>query len=142
MASYNLFRGRHVCEDTVLTKRILKDEWGFDGVVISDWGGCHDDDLTAEGGLDLEFGTGTNGLSSTGSVFDLYHLANPYLERLRDGRASMEQLDDRCRRVLRLIMRTAMAEGKPYGSLCSEEHYAAARRIGASGIVLLFGSAV
>ena len=137
MASYNLFRGRHVCEDTVLTKRILKDEWGFDGVVISDWGGCHDDDLTAEGGLDLEFGTGTNGLSSTGSVFDLYHLANPYLERLRDGRASMEQLDDRCRRVLRLIMRTAMAEGKPYGSLCSEEHYAAARRIGASGIVLL-----
>jgi len=137
MGSYNLFRGRHVCEDTILTKRILKDEWGFDGVVISDWGGCHDDDLTAEGGLDLEFGTGTNGLSTTGNEYDMYHLASPYLERLRDGRASMEQLNDRCRRVLRLMMRTSMAAGKPFGALCSEDHYAAARKIGASGIVLL-----
>lgn len=137
MGSYNHFRGSYVCEDTILTRRILKDEWGFDGAVISDWGGTHDTDGAIRGGLDLEFGTGTDGLASSGNAYDGYHLAFPFLERIRDGRASDGQLDEKARRVLRLIMRTAMRTDKPSGSLCSEEHYAAARRIGAEGMVLL-----
>ena len=69
--------------------------------------------------------------------YDAYHLAHAYLERLRDGRASEEVLNDKVRRVLRLNFRTAMRSDKPYGSLCSPEHYEAARRIGGEGIVLL-----
>lgn len=137
MGSYNHFRGSYVCEDTILTKRILKDEWGFDGAVISDWGGTHDTDGAIRGGLDLEFGTGTDGLTKSNNKYDSYYLAFPFLERIEDGRASDAQLDEKARRVLRLIMRTAMRRDKPFGSICSEEHYAAARRIGAEGMVLL-----
>ena len=69
--------------------------------------------------------------------YDAYHLADAYLQRLRDGRASEDVLNDKVRRVLRLNFRTAMRSDKPYGSLCSPEHYEAARRIGGEGIVLL-----
>lgn len=138
MSSYNLFRGRHVGQDVNLTKRILKDEWGFDGAVISDWGAVHDTDEAIESGLDLEFGSWTDGLTmGKTNAYDLYYLADAYLERLRDGRADQATLDDKCRRVLRLIFRTAMKADKPFGALCSDEHYAAARKIAGSGIVLL-----
>lgn len=138
MSSYNLFRGRHVSQDTILTKRILKDEWGFDGAVISDWGGVHDTDEAIGSGLDLEFGSWTDGLTmGKTNAYDAYYLADAYLERLRDGRADEATLDARARRVLRLIMRTAMRTDKPLGSICSEEHYAAARKIAGEGIVLL-----
>ena len=83
-------------------------------------------------------GTGTNGLDSKyGNSYDAYHLAMPYLERLRDGRASMDVLNDKVRRVLRLNFRTAMNSNKPYGSLNSPEHNEAARKIAGEGIVLL-----
>lgn len=138
MSSYNLFRGRHVSQDTVLTKRILKDEWGFDGAVISDWGGVHDTDEAIVSGLDLEFGSWTDGMTmGKTNAYDAYYLADAYLERLRDGRADEATLDAKARRVLRLIMRTAMRTDKPLGSICSEEHYDAARKIADEGIVLL-----
>lgn len=138
MSSYNLFRGRHVSQDTILTKRILKDEWGFDGAVISDWGAVHDADEVAESGLDLEFGTWTDGLTmGKTDAYSAYFLADAYLERLRDGRADESALNDRVRRVLRLMMRTALRSDKPFGAICSEEHYVAARKIGDEGIVLL-----
>lgn len=138
MSSYNLYRGRHVTENPRLLNEILKGEWGFDGAVISDWGACHDTDEAIEGGLDLEFGTWTDGMTmGKTDAYSMYYLADAYIERLKDGRASEEVLNDKCRRVLRLIMRTAMAEKKSFGSLCSEDHYAAARKIGTEGIVLL-----
>lgn len=138
MSSYNLYRGRHVTQHPRLLNEILKGEWSFDGAVISDWGACHDTDEAIEGGLDLEFGSWTDGMTmGKTDAYSMYYLADAYLERLKDGRATEEVLNDKCRRVLRLIMRTAMAEKTSFGSLCSEEHYAAARRIGAEGIVLL-----
>ena len=138
MSSYNLYKGRHVSQDTILTKRILKDEWGFDGVVISDWGGVHDTDQAIESGLDLEFGTWTDGMTmGNTNAYSQYFLADAYLERLRDGRASVAGLDAKARRVLRLIFRTAMRKDKPFGAICSAEHYDAARRIAAGGMVLL-----
>lgn len=138
MGAYNLFEGEHLCHNDRMLNRILKDEWGFDGAVISDWGGTSVTDEAIENGLDLEMGTGTNGLDSKyGNAYDAYHLAHPYLERLKDGRASMEVLDDKVRRVLRLNFRTAMNSRKPYGSFCSPEHYDAARKIAGEGIVLL-----
>lgn len=138
MGSYNLYQNQHGCHNKRLLCDILRDEWGFDGVVISDWGGTHDTAEAVENGLDLEFGSWTNGLTNGRSnAYDNYYLADPYLKLLRDGKADMATLDNKVRNVLRLIFRTAMKSDKGFGSLCSDEHYAAARRIGAEGIVLL-----
>lgn len=138
MGSYNLYKGQHCCHNKYLLKDILKGEWGFDGVVISDWGGTHDTEQAIANGLDLEFGTWTNGLSSGArNAYDNYYLAQPYLQRLKDGRAGMEELDDKVRCVLRLAFRTVMNTGRLWGSMRSPEHYAAARQIGEEGIVLL-----
>lgn len=137
MASYNLYKGDYCCENPVLIKDILKGEWGFDGVVVSDWGGVHDTDKVLRGGLDLEMGTGTNGLTVNMNEYDAYRLANPYLERLKDGRASETELNDHVRRLLRLIFRTSMAPTYWQGRFTCPEHSATARKIGGEGIVLL-----
>lgn len=138
MGSYNLYQNQHGCHNKRLLCDILRDEWGFDGVVISDWGGTHDTAEAVENGLDLEFGSWTNGLTNGRSnAYDNYYLADPYLKLLREGKADMATLDNKVRNVLRLIFRTAMKSDKGFGSLCSDEHYAAARRIGDEGIVLL-----
>ena len=137
MGSYNLYNNQFNCHNKRLLCDILKGEWGFDGVVVSDWGGCRDDDEAAAYGLDIEMGTWTNGLRGAASdSYANYHLAKPYLERLRDGRASLEGLDDKASRVLRTIFRTSMGQ-QHFGSFNSPEHYAAARKIAAEGLVLL-----
>ena len=138
MGSYNLWNGEFNCHNHRLLNEILKGEWGFDGVVISDWGGCRDDDQAITNGLDMEYGTWTNGLRGAPSdSYNYYHLANPYLQRLADGRAGTKELDDKASRILRLIFRTSMAPEAHYGSFNSPEHYEAARRIAAAGTVLL-----
>jgi beta-glucosidase len=138
MGSYNLYNGQFNCHNKKLLCDILKDEWGFDGVVISDWGGCRDDDQAIVNGLDIEMGTWTNGLRGAASdSYQNYHLARPYLERLRDGRATEEVLNDKVRRILRTVFRTSMSGEVHYGSFTSPEHFAAARRIASDGLVLL-----
>ena len=138
MGAYNLYDNQHLCHNKRFLCDILKGEWGYKGAVVSDWGGTHDTDEAIANGLDLEFGSWTNGLSNGASnAYDNYYLALPYLQRLREGKADTATLDDKVRRVLRLIFLTAMREGKGFGSQCSDEHYAAAREIGNGGIVLL-----
>ena len=138
MGSYNLYKDQHGCHNSYLLNDILKKEWGFDGAVVSDWGGVHDTDQAITNGLDLEFGTWTDGLHAGASnAYDNYFLAKPYLDRISKGQAGTGELDDKARRVLRLIFRTAMDYTKGEGEMCSEAHYAAARQIGNEGIVLL-----
>ena len=138
MGSYNLYQNQHCCHNQRLLNDILKGEWGFDGVVISDWGGAHDTEEAIHNGLDMEFGSWTDGLSDgTSNAYDNYYLATPYLKLIKEGKVGTRELDDKVRRVLRLIFRTSMNRNKPFGSLCSEAHYDAARRIGEAGVVLL-----
>ncbi len=138
MGSYNLYNGQFNCHNKHLLCDILKGEWGFDGVVVSDWGGCRDDDEAVTNGLDIEMGTWTNGLRGAASdSYNNYHLARPYLERLRDGRATEEGLNDKVSRILRTVFRTSMSPEPHFGSFTSPEHFAAARKIAAEGIVLL-----
>ena len=138
MGAYNKYKGEHCCHNRYLLNDILKRDWAFDGVVVSDWGGTHDTKQAAENGLDMEFGSWTDGLSwGASNAYDNYYLAAPYLDMLRKGEASTATLDDKARRVLRLIFRTAMNTRKPFGSLNSPEHLAAARRIAGEGMVLL-----
>ena len=138
MGAYNLYKGQHACHNQYLLNDILKGEWAFDGVVVSDWGGVHDTDQSITNGMDMEFGSWTNGLSQgTSNAYDNYYLANPYLQRIQEGKVGTKELDDKVRRILRLAFRTTMDTNRPFGSMLSPEHYEAARRIGEEGIVLL-----
>ena len=138
MGAYNLYQNQHNCHNATLLNKILKHDWGFDGVVISDWGGCHDTDEAVTNGLDLEFGTWTDGLTmGRTNAYDSYHMAEAYKQAIREGRYSTKELDEKVRRVLRLFYRTTMQREKPFGFLCSESHYAAALKIAQEGIVLL-----
>ena len=138
MGSYNLYRDQSCCHNEYLLCDILRGEWGYDGVVISDWGGTHDTLEAIRNGLDMEFGTWTDGLSlGASNAYDSYYLARPYLEKIRSGEVGTTELDTKVRNVLRLAFRTVMDRSRPLGSLCSDEHYAAARRIADEGIVLL-----
>lgn len=138
MGAYNLYHNQHNCHNEILLNKILKHDWKFDGVVVSDWGGTHDTDEAVKNGLDMEFGTGTDGLrAGTKNAYENYYMAYPYLMGIREGKYSEKELNDKVRRVLRLYYRTTMNRNRPNGFLCSEAHYAAARKIGDEGVVLL-----
>ena len=143
MGAYNLYKDQHNCHNNILLNKILKQDWGFDGVVISDWGGCHNTEEAVTNGLDLEFGTWTDGLTmGRTNAYDSYHMAEAYKRLIKAGKFTTKELDEKVRRVLRLFYRTTMNHNKPYGFLCSEAHYNAARKIAQEGIVLLKNDAL
>lgn len=138
MGAYNRIWGQYACHNHRLLVDILRGEWGFDGAVISDWGGVSNTDEAIRNGLDLEFGSWTDGLTEGRSnSYDMYYLALPYLKKIQSGEVGTKELDDKVRNVLRLIFRTSMNPNKGFGSLCSDAHIAAARQIAGEGIVLL-----
>lgn len=138
MGAYNKVRGEHACHNGLLLNRILKEEWEFDGCVVTDWGGAHDTREAVFNGLDIEMGSYTNGLTSGRNfAYSDYFLARPYLQGLQSGEYPLSTVEDKAARVLRLIFRTAMNRNRPWGSFTSEAHYEAARQIGTEGIVLL-----
>lgn len=138
MGAYNQYKGEHCCHNQYLLNDILKRDWGFDGVVVSDWGGVHDTKQSIFNGLDMEFGSWTNGLNwGASNAYDNYYLAMPYLQLIREGAVGTTELDDKVRRILRLVFRTNMAKERHFGSFGTEAHALAGRKIAQEGIVLL-----
>ncbi len=138
MGAYNLYKNQHNCHNNIMLNQILKRDWQFDGVVVSDWGGCHDTEEAIVNGLDMEFGSWTDGLTmGKTNAYDSYFLAEPYKQLIKQGRFTTKELDDKVRRVLRLFYRTTMNGRREVGFLCSEKHYDAALKIATEGIVLL-----
>jgi beta-glucosidase len=90
MNSYNLVNGIHATQNEILNTQILKQEWGFQGVLVSDWFATYDGVAAAASGLDLEMPAG------------MFMNRNSLLPAIRDGRLSQAQLDDKVRRILRL----------------------------------------
>jgi beta-glucosidase len=89
MDAYNLVNGVYMTANNHLNNEILKEEWGFDGIVMSDWGGTHNGVAAANGGLDLEMPS------------PLFMNRETLLPALKDGRISIETIDDKVRRILR-----------------------------------------
>ena len=139
MGSYNQYYDQHCCHNERTLNKLLKEELGFNGAVISDWGGAHNTREAALYGLDLEMGSYTNGLTTeaTGFTYDDYYLGNAYYNMAAKGEIPMKVVDDKAGRMLTLLFRTAMNTKKPYGSLNSPEHIAAARKIAQEAVVLL-----
>lgn len=150
MGSYNQYNDQHASHNETLLNKILKDEWQFDGAVISDWGATHNTDEAIKYGLDLEMGTYTNGLTTeaTGFGYDDYYLGTAYLQKAESGEIPMAVVNDKARRMLRLILRTSMPQYKwnnalaNFGTLNSGEHVQACRTIAQEGIVLLMNDPV
>lgn len=132
MGAYNKYFGQWCCHNKRLLCEILKDEWGFEGSVISDWGGCHDGDEAIAHGLDIEMGTAV-------ARFEDYHLARPYLEKIKRGDAGVEELNDKVRRNLRVMMRIGLLDEvtRQPGEQLSESHCLACRTIAEEAVVLL-----
>lgn len=138
MGAYNKYLGQYACHNHRLLIDVLRNEWHFDGAVISDWGGTLSTDEAITNGLDLEFGSWTNGLTDgTSNAYDMYYLAQPYLRKIRSGEVGTEELDNKVRHALRLIFQTSMNPNRGFGSMCSEAHIAAGRTVADEGIVLL-----
>ncbi len=100
MGAYNKINGFHCCENKKLLDEILRKEWGFDGAVISDWGGVHKTKEAAECSMDLEM--------SVYPDFDEYRLANPLKELIQKGEVSVEMVDAKVKNLLRLMYRLKM----------------------------------
>jgi beta-glucosidase len=138
MGSYNKYKGQWTTHNKYLMNDILRGEWKFDGVVVSDWGSVHDTHEAIYNGLDMEFGTGTNGLDkNTENAYKHYYLATPFLNLLQSGKVKEEEVDKKVRNILRLIFRTNMSPNRPWGSFGTEEHAQASIKIAEEGIVLL-----
>jgi len=132
MGAYNKLRGTYCCENDYLLNTILKGEWGFTGLVMTDWGAAHDTMQSALHGLDLEMGTN--------KPFDQYYFARPLLLAVQRGELPVSLIDDKVRRHLRLMMALHMLDAgrtPPAGAINTPDHQATSRRVAEEGIVLL-----
>ena len=133
MGAYNKLNGSHCCEHKSLLDDILREEWGFDGTVVSDWGAVHRTKETAEVSMDIEMSVTDN--------FDEYFFANPLKEMVENGEISEEYIDQKVRNTLRMMYRLHMLgedkENRKPGAYNTPEHREAMYQVAAEGIVLL-----
>jgi len=137
MGAYNKFRGEHCSHNQVLLNDILKNTWDFDGVVISDWGGTHNTMQSIYNGLDIEMGTPSDNNLSKRFAYNNNFLAHPFLEKIVAGKVDERILNDKVRRILRLIYRTSLNKNRPFGSINNKAHLNTAYKVATEGIVLL-----
>lgn len=133
MGAYNLIRGQHCCENKMFLKNILRDEWGYNGTIISDWDAVHDTKAAAESPLDIEM--------SVTYDFDDYKLANPLIEAVKKGEAKESDIDEKVRHILlmmfRLKMIGALAEERKAGCYNTPKHRSEVRGVAEESFVLL-----
>ena len=137
MGAYDLYKNQYASQNQYLLNDILKKEWNYKGGVVSDWGAVNNTEQAIKNGLDLEFGSWTNGLSEGNSNAYYNYLAKPYLKKIKEGKIGTAELDDKVTRILNLAYKTTLNRNKPFGNIASENHRAVAKEIGKEGIVLL-----
>lgn len=133
MAAYNKFRGEFCAENNYLVCKILRNEWGFDGVYVTDWGAAHSTIPSMEAGLDLEMGTLID-------KYEDWYYANPLIEAVKSGKVPMSLVDEKVGDVLRVMIKTNVLDPKKRfgpGSMNTKEHQQATYDAAAEAIVLL-----
>ena len=123
MCCYNKVNGVYGSENDWLLNQILKDEWGFKGLVVSDWGAVHDRVASLRGGLDLEM-PGPRPLR-----------VQAVIEAVNNGQLEEARLDESVRRILTIAFKAAQTPKG--GKFDAEAHHALARKIAGEGMVLL-----
>ncbi|MBA0885501.1 glycoside hydrolase family 3 C-terminal domain-containing protein [Flavobacterium undicola] len=131
MGAYNKLRGEYLCENDYMLNKILRDEWGFKGIVVSDWNAVHSTVKTLKNGLDIEMGTN--------APFDKFWLGQPLIDSAKAGKISMEEIDKHVKRILHVLFQVKAMGGKDRakGSIATEAHYQDAYKIASESVVLL-----
>lgn len=133
MGAYNKFRGEYCCESSYLLNNILKGEWNFQGVVVSDWGAVHSTVPSALGGLDVEMGTDGD--------YKSYYMADALVEAVKKGEVSDSLINDKVRRMLRIVFNCkTTGKNRDKGSMTTTEHFNTAYRVASEAVVLLENS--
>jgi beta-glucosidase len=129
MSAYNKVRGDWCSENDYLLNKILKGEWKFKGLVMSDWGGTHSTVKAANTGLDLEMGSRP--------PYNTYFFADPLLAAVKAGKVSVKVIDDKVRRILWVMYQTSLSKDLPKGSINTAAHSKTVYDIASESIVLL-----
>ena len=135
MTAYNMVNGSHCYANEHLLKDILRNEWKYDGTIISDWGGVHDTELAANSELDIEMSVTDN--------FDEYFLAEPLKKKIKAGEIEEKVLNEKVIHILMLMMRLHMIDGaeeqrsRKAGSYNTPEHRKSALQVARESVVLL-----
>lgn len=131
MGAYNKFRGDYLNENKYLLNDILKNEWDFKGVVISDWNAVHSTAKSLRNGLDIEMGTEVD--------FEDYYFAQPLIDAVRNKDVAESEIDESVRRILRVMytIKSIDSTSRKPGSRNTAAHLADAYDIAAEAIVLL-----
>lgn len=131
MGAYNKFRGEYLCENDYMLNKILRDEWGFKGVVVSDWAAVHSTVKTLQNGLDIEMGTP--------KPFNEFFLADKLIAAAKNKEISEAEIDKHVKRILRVLFQVKAMGGKDRvkGSISTEAHYQDAYKIASEAVVLL-----
>jgi beta-glucosidase len=136
MGAYPRFRGEYCAYNNYLVNKILKGEWGFPGLVMSDWGGTHSTREAALGGLDVEMGTLVG--SEEPSAYTNFFLASAFENAIRTNAIPAAVLDDKVRRSLYVMVASRVFDpARRPGALNTPEHRAVAQRVAEESMVLL-----
>lgn len=134
MGAYNKLRGTHCCHHKYLFEEVLRKEWGFEGITVSDWGGVHDTKEALLNGLDMEM--------SVTNDFENYYMANPLLQMIERGevdkKTALVKIDNKVRHILNVMNKLHMLDGeRNAGGYNDYSDKAALRQAARESIVLL-----
>lgn len=145
MGAYNKFRGQYCTHNEYLVNTILKKDWGFQGVMMSDWAAVTNTMEAINNGTDLEMGTDLSLMYSAaqGSVLEnkldygKYFLADTVVALVKAGTVDVKLIDEKVRRILRIMYKTKMFDKRTPSEINTSAHQATALKVAEEGIVLL-----
>lgn len=134
MGAYNKLRGTHCCHNDYLLNDVLRKEWGFEGITVSDWGGVHDTEEALMNGLDMEMSVTDN--------FNEYYMASPLIKLIESGavdkKTAYAKIDEKVRHILHVMNELHMLDGeRSAGTYNDYQDKAALRQTARESLVLL-----
>ncbi|MDB5191612.1 MAG: glycoside hydrolase family 3 [Segetibacter sp.] len=136
MGSYNKFRGQWATQNHYLMNQVLKKEWGFKGLVMSDWGAVHNTMEALWNGCDIEMGTDLSMLPKPN--YGKFFMGDTVLQLVRSGRLDESIINEKVRRILYVMYKTNMIDGqRKKGAYNTKAHQQTALKVAEEGIVLL-----